>query len=279
MSIHSYSALYYPFIHFKNDSWLKLSALYWDRMGRIVPYEYQPEDSEIVKELGSFVKTLRPAWVSPKFGETFVEFAQEHGKKLRKRYGVDKVDQWPVIPPSQQPPTAGGPSGSDPRLSYVYYEKMKINLRSILQQSGIALPDQHDPRWIGMHPRMARVYMTALADELAGECGLYPLTDTTLDHLAVGGWTIGRLAQALLGDVTIVRSHQKSREVESVAACVAIQTVLPKDIDRISVDKILEFRETYPHERANFQEYIRDFVTPREWLQDVRDRKVLEQRL
>jgi len=31
------TALYYPFIHFKDDSWLTLSALYWDRMARIVP--------------------------------------------------------------------------------------------------------------------------------------------------------------------------------------------------------------------------------------------------
>ena len=29
--------LYHPFIHFKDDDWLKLSALYWDRMARIVP--------------------------------------------------------------------------------------------------------------------------------------------------------------------------------------------------------------------------------------------------
>ena len=32
--------LYHPFIHFKDDAWLKLSALYWDRMARIVPPSY-----------------------------------------------------------------------------------------------------------------------------------------------------------------------------------------------------------------------------------------------
>jgi hypothetical protein len=32
--------LYYPFIHFRDESWLKLTSLYWDRMGRIVPEGY-----------------------------------------------------------------------------------------------------------------------------------------------------------------------------------------------------------------------------------------------
>lgn len=40
--------LYYPFIQFRNDSWLKLAALYWDRIGRIVPPGYQLQDSDTV---------------------------------------------------------------------------------------------------------------------------------------------------------------------------------------------------------------------------------------
>ena len=48
-----------------------------------------------------------------------------------------------------------------------------------------------------MHPKITQVYMTALAKELARRRGMYPLTDETLDHLAVGGWTMERLAQAL----------------------------------------------------------------------------------
>ena len=44
--------LYYPFIHFKNEDWLKASALYWDKMGRIVPYGYEiRNDTETVKRL------------------------------------------------------------------------------------------------------------------------------------------------------------------------------------------------------------------------------------
>lgn len=279
MSHHSYAALYYPFIHFKDDHWLKLSALYWDQMARIVPSGYQPQDSETVQALGDFVETLRPEWVRPEFGATFTEFAQEQGGQLRDRYSINLRDQWSNVPVSQRPPTAGGLSGSDPRLSYVFYEKMTPELREIMVMSDIALPDPGDPRWIGMHPKMAQVYMTALADELAGERGLCLLTDETIDHLAVGGCTVERLAQALLNDVELVQAEPKSREVESVAAYVAFQTVLPKDLERVPVDRILEFRKKYPGERGAFQQYVAEFVKAREWLEDIQDPATLERRL
>lgn len=47
----TYQALYYPFIHFKDDRWLKLSALYWDKVARIVPHDYATDDSATVKAL------------------------------------------------------------------------------------------------------------------------------------------------------------------------------------------------------------------------------------
>ena len=33
----SYVGLYYPFIDFRDEGWLKLTALYWDSLRRIVP--------------------------------------------------------------------------------------------------------------------------------------------------------------------------------------------------------------------------------------------------
>ena len=91
--------MYHPFIHFKDDRWLKAAALYWDRMGRIVPTSYQTEDSNTVRTLGDFVEILRPEWVRPEFGETFIEFVQGQGKRLRKRYGVKLRGRWTDICP------------------------------------------------------------------------------------------------------------------------------------------------------------------------------------
>ena len=76
----SHSGLYYPFIHFKDDSRLKLSALYWDTMARIVPSSYETEDSDTVKALGDFVVPIPPSEAPYEFGKTFLAFVEEFGR-------------------------------------------------------------------------------------------------------------------------------------------------------------------------------------------------------
>lgn len=243
---------------------MKLSALYWDVMGRIVPETYKREDNDVVRALGSYVENLPPGWVRPDFGERFTAFVASKATELRGRYAVANRDSWRAVPPSQRPPTPGGASGTDPRLSYVFYEKMSSDVQRVMRESGLVQPDHADERWIGMHPRLAQVYMTALADQLAGERGFCPLTDETVDHVAVGGNSVERLAQALLREeVNLAGGSASPLEVENLAAFVAIETVLPTNIDKLPVDKILEFRTRYPTERANFQKMLMSFVKPR----------------
>jgi hypothetical protein len=40
-----YTALYFSYIHFKND-WLKLAALYWGTVARIVPHTDAVRDGD-----------------------------------------------------------------------------------------------------------------------------------------------------------------------------------------------------------------------------------------
>ena len=276
----SYQALYYPFMHFKDEGWLKACALYWDKIGRVVPHTYQTQDSPTVVALGNMIETLRPDWVRPEFGEAFAQFIDQYRQPLQDRYSVAlRDDTWLALANQQKPPTAGGYSGRDPRLAYVYYEKISESLLQLLNESGIGEPDGADSRWIGMHPRLGAVYMTAMAEQLAGERGLRPLTDESFDHLAISGCSIERLAQALLGDVKLVDAKPTATEIESTIVSVAFQTVVPKNVASLPVDKILAFREKYPNERAAFQKAVADFIKPREWLNSIHEPKVLEARL
>ena len=250
----TYQALYYPFIHFKDDDWVKVAALYWDQLGRIVPTDYTTEDSSTVKALGSFVRDLRPDWVRSEFAKSFVDFIQEYAPQLKAKYALALRDTWPALSGSQRPPRAGGPSGNDLRLGYIYYEKLSDDVRRVLKDSGLASPDDRGERWIGMHPRLAWVYMTALAEQLAGEHGLRPLTDETRDHMALSALSTERLAHALLEDVALVDAAPTATEVETVLVSVAFRAVVPKDPANLSIDKVLAFREKYPAERARFQD-------------------------
>ncbi len=44
------SVLYFPSIEFASDEWVKSSLLFWDRIYRIVPKDYEPNDSKTVQE-------------------------------------------------------------------------------------------------------------------------------------------------------------------------------------------------------------------------------------
>jgi hypothetical protein len=274
---HSYAGLYYPFSHFRNDNWLKLSALYWDRMGRIVPERYEPDDSQVVQELGGFVERVPPEWVRPEFAVNLRDFFQRRGPELRERYDVSRRQSWEGVPIWHRPPAAADPPGVDPRLSYVFFEKLTEELRATLVDSRLAIFDDQNPRWIGMHPRLADVYMTALADQLAAERAMYPLTDETVDHLAIGSGNIDAVARALLPDAGVTESHEG--DTEALAACIAIEALVPKALSNVPVAKILAFREKYPEERHKFQRRMHEFLDMRRWLSEADSRSVVEQRL
>ena len=271
--------LYYPFIHFKDDNWLKLSAVYFDKMYRIVPSSYTTEDSDTVRALEDFIDVVRPEWARPAFGETFAQFIDEYHARLVERYGVAKADQWDVKPQGLVPPTAGGSSGIDPRLSYIYFEKMTPELRECFLKSGLARFDPGDDRWMGMHPSLARVFMTALADQLAGERQLQPMTDETLDHLALSALTPERLAQLLLGNVNLVDKGPTERELEQAFALLALRTILPKNIGEVSAKKIMKVREQLAGERGKFQAAAVAFARQNASLGEIPDGRALQDHL
>lgn len=275
---HSYHALYYPYIHFKDEKWLVTAALYWDRMSRIVPGLYPTHDGPDVQALGDFVETIRPHTVEAAFIDDFITFIERHGERLRTRYAIADIDTWPRVR-FPRPPASGGPSGSDPRLAYVFYEKVPASLEAVLIGFDLAVRDRHDARWLGMHPHLTAVYTTALARQLATSQGLHPLTDEEVDHVAIGDWTLDRLANAVLSDTIAPEpARRDATEVESAAACMAFETVVP-DPATLTVENVLEFRRKYPLERSAFQSYVAGFVSSRDWLGLIRDERVMRGRI
>ena len=87
-----YVGLYYPHFAFPGDAWMKLAALSWDKLGRIVPPTYTPSDSDTVQrlqgELG-FTKDFMPSYSErEEVGLMFINLLQQYGDPLRSHYGV-----------------------------------------------------------------------------------------------------------------------------------------------------------------------------------------------
>lgn len=256
----TYQALYYPFIHFRDDSWVKLSALYWDRLGRIVPAGYETEDSDAVKQLGDVVLPLSTDTFALSFRDQFADFVTEHGAALRKKYAISQRETWQPVPESKRPPKAGGPSGWDTRLAYIHDLKIGPELYEILNSHDLASTDFRGAAWVGMHPRLAQTYMVAMAEELGGRAGMRPITDQTDFHMAASELSMERLARTLLdngpGGPSPMARPPGDHEVEGTIISVAFQALRPADLETLNVDKILHFREKYPAERAAFQAQV-----------------------
>lgn len=90
----SYMGLYYPFMEFSDDAWVKLAALYWEKLGRIVPKGYTPRyDSTTVKQLTDeldFVKNFYPTVRNLEtVSDMFLEVLNKHQKALVRYYGIN----------------------------------------------------------------------------------------------------------------------------------------------------------------------------------------------
>jgi hypothetical protein len=268
-----YIGLYYPHLTFPSDAWIKLAAIYWDRLGRIVPSGFEPQDSDTVQrlkgELG-FVENFEPAMDDTlEVGELFFHMLLRYQEQLRRHYSV---------------------LSQDSELEYIYSDrKMAPMLSHALLAAGLAVQrtEVEDRRgWraqVGMHPRLAFVYMEALAEQMALSRGLRPVTDNVRDHVAMGEYTLERLAQALLEaddrQPHLVGAAPTADEIERHMASIALQSVLPKNIARVPIEKIIKLRKKHHTELTAFQTHIHEFVAKLDTIQQINDPQALKAHL
>lgn len=257
--------LYYPFIHFRNEAWLKAAALYWPGMGRICPMGYPTNDSYTVRALSDeldFIVDVDPTSATLRVNSIFTKLLDDCGEELAYRLSVDR-----------RSPSHHGPTHSDDsQLAFVYAPKIAQVLRERLQSLGLATtrgemrsahrsaPSGDEQMWVGMDERLASIYMCVLADELATAGGLQPTTDDARAQVAVGGWTAERMAAILLGfEFGATQSRaESSLELDSCIAFLAITTAIPQGIEDVPIERIIRFRQTHESELDAFRREVKD---------------------
>jgi len=89
----SYVGLYYPFIHFRNEGWLKSTAFYWDSLRRIVPVGASVHDADEVKRLvdDGFIQDRKPLDAALQIAGPFRELLATHGDALTSGFRLAAV--------------------------------------------------------------------------------------------------------------------------------------------------------------------------------------------
>lgn len=242
-------ALYYPHINLTNKNWIKHALLFWDKISRIVPHSVEPSDSEDIIKLkyeSGFVHDYHPErWDT---SHTFQEFSGElrhiiesdhffneryflerDRDRPRRNYSRDYEDRRRFFSDLVQ--TNG---------TYIHVEKMDRRLKEYLFEIGIAVPGQHEwEDWVKIDNEIGLLYMTYFAKSISKNNSLPIVTD------------VEQSFSAAIQFESKINSDYKN-QFEYRLGNLLIETVVPKNINDVPLDKLLEIRRKYDGERTAF---------------------------
>ncbi|WP_371502957.1 DUF6236 family protein [Kitasatospora sp. NBC_00374] len=229
-------ALYYPYIQFRDERWLKAAALYWPRMARVIPDGYPVADTDTVRvltdELG-FIVPVPPDAAARAVAPLFLGILNAHQDRL-----VTALE---------------GPLA---RAAAVHRDEMEAGLRDALTSAGLAVetvsfaPGGGPPLpWVTMHPRLAWIYKCVLSAQVAEMGHFTPTTDQSEAHLQARRWSGDRLLSALTGTP---QDDVARPDPADAVGLLAIRTVLPRDLNAVAAGRIAAVRRRH---RAEFEAF------------------------
>ena len=239
-------ALYYPHINLTNKNWVKHALLFWDKISRIVPQSVEPSDSEDIIKLkheSGFIEDYHPEpWDTSHAFQEFSNILREiiesdhffherffERERHRRNYIRDYEDRRRFF--SELVHSSG---------TYIHVEKVDRQLKEYLFEIGIAVPGRHEYEdWIKIDNEIGALYMTYFAKSISMHNSLPIVTD------------VEQSFSAAMHFESKVNSDYRS-QFEYRLGNLLIQTVVPKNINDVPLDKLLEIRRKYDEERTAF---------------------------
>lgn len=229
-------ALFYPYIDFTDEKWVKTAALYYKGLNRIVPDGYDEfEDVEIIKQLNEdeeFVRNIDPERGADLdlVARRFLSYAKnELTNETQRTKIINKLN----IKLSITKPYS------------IHMRKMGRVLEEELPELGLAVKDKGS-KWYEFEPITGALYMTCLANEIAEKDSLPIVTDDLEYQPLIRGFQLDEF-----------RGYM---DVGETLAAMVIQSVIPQDIENISIAQILRLRKDYEDERHLFYNEINKLV-------------------
>ena len=225
----SSSILYYPSIEFQpgDYQWLWCSALLWDRVYRIVPQEYQPEEPKNISELcesGEIGIGISPNRYAKEASNRFLDFLQSDNQRAAALSFVDRDEVEHIR---------------------IHSSKMDEKLRS--QVFYHIKGKDFEEEWLSGSSEMINAYMTFLAKEIAEKNKL---------SLYTGEQSLWTMTEYFRNDGKLQDMYyqKKGTSEYSVGALLSIilSEVFPQNILDIESKEILKFRQKRKDERRRF---------------------------
>lgn len=255
-------ALYFPYIHVRDEDWLKSAALYWPSVRRLVPAGYPKHDSPTAHAFAQAGVLIDedPEQFSTLIGWDLVEYLHANADELSARYHVSRVDAegWESHESRYPSDPSPGPRG----LGWIHVTKFAPRALETLEEQGIAIRGRdngsHFGRgrdWIGLHPHLAGAYMTALAGKVSDAAHFQPLTDQHELNRAIPTTDASDALRLLTGAIDET-SREASDDAMAAYVMLAVEVVRPVDLASVPAETIVKCREDLQDELETFRTYV-----------------------
>jgi hypothetical protein len=221
--------LYYPYTHFRDSSWLKVAALYYEGIARMIPEQFRPDDSEDVRALtqAGFLEKHDTAPSAEAIADEFIKYAKEFlgDEKRRKKLFPELAT-----------------SGSGFRIQP---GKLADRVREVLKDLH---PQQELPK-VGddfdLDAMTGGVYMAFLARRMSSDLGMSVAThEPVFQRLIYKPVSEKEIKEPGVAESTIA------------LASLVIRSAVPTEPESIPIDSVLKFREKHEAARREFFDAI-----------------------
>ncbi len=221
-SLVSGNILYYPTIEFQDDTWLKAAVCIWEKIYRIVPPSYTPNDSDEVKEAID-AGLIESVMLDKNDLETTASDFQLF---------MDEADTFPAAL-----------QGHDSIDIHIHPEKIDAKLLPLFE----SLASKIDPDgFLSVSQEVAQAYMLYLATNIARRRQIGKATDNA---------NIFSVDSYFQFDGNF-NSYPFDNEKTEVAAAVVLPQLLPGGLDTDSMSRVLEFRKRHTESRSSYRESV-----------------------
>jgi hypothetical protein len=234
-------ALYYPFIHVRDEKWLKATLLCFPFIDRMVPDGYEVNDGEVA----AFFAKQDGRFGRPMLGRRDLD---DPATELARAQLLDKLQEdvaaLELAVRFSREAARSGPYADGDNAFQIHEYKLGGELLGFMRTHGLAWaptnPIRGGARWWAVHPLLGEAIMSTNAVALAKAHDLEIVTSDGPIHQALLGATAGDVYD------TLVRRQlfgMPKTETEKVNDLMQFVIVTAFDMEKLTLDQIVELNQ------------------------------------
>jgi hypothetical protein len=234
------SALYYPYIAFRDVDWLKAMAMYYECIYRIVPNNTNPDDSEALRPLledGSVGAMIDPIPYTEQTADVFL--------KKRRKWSASALS---------------ASEGEQQDIALLHTDKTDSRVRELFNSLGY----EQTETWLQIPTELASNYMLFLASEIGKRNQLNLITNEWAPWTATTYFSLN----GGVDDFLMFSDEKDSVNDPFALFCLIVGEIAPINISDIPARKVQEFRIKRRDEISNFRVAVSDLYLELQKLED-----------